>query len=204
MKSYSHLTQEQRYQISAYLQLKYSLSTIARILGCNKSTISREIKRNTGKKGYRPKQASRLAVSRKSNNSLKVTDFAWAYITYLLRKNYSPEQITGRLRFLGWKGVPSPEYIYQYIYSDKKSAGDLHKHLRCQKKYRKRYQSGQNRRGQIKNRIDIDQRCEAANNRERIGDIEGDTVIGKDHKGVLVTLVDRLTREVKISSINLR
>ncbi|WP_350643823.1 helix-turn-helix domain-containing protein, partial [Psychrobacter sp. HY3-MNA-CIBAN-0198] len=64
MKHYTHLTQEQRYQISALLQAKKSLSEIARIIDCHKSTVSREIKRNIGQRGYRPKQAHRLANAR--------------------------------------------------------------------------------------------------------------------------------------------
>lgn len=115
MKHYTHLTQEQRYQISALIQAKTSISKIASILGCHKSRISREIKRNKGKKGYRLKQAHRLATSRKANNRATITDFAWAYIAYLLEQKYSPKQITGRLRLLGWHDVPIHERIYQYI-----------------------------------------------------------------------------------------
>jgi len=201
MKHYSHLTQEQRYQISAFLQAEKSYSFIANAVGCNKSTISRELKRNTGKRGYRPKQAHKFTQSRQSNNGLKITDFAWAYVDYLIRIYLSPEQISGRLKELGWQNVPCAESIYQSIYKNKALGGDLHTFLRCQKQRKKRYGSGQDRRGQIKNRIDIDERSIHANNRERIGDIEGDAVIGKNHKGILVTLVDRLTREVKIKAL---
>lgn len=201
MKHYTHLTQEQRYQISALMQAKTSISEIARIIGCHKSTISREIKRNKGQRGYRPKQAHRLATSRKANNSASITDFAWAYIEYLLEQKYSPEQITGRLKLLGWHDVPSHERIYQYIYADKKAGGNLHTHLRCQKTYRKRGLTGQDRRGQIPNRTDISERPAIIESRQRIGDYEGDTVVGKGHKGVLVTLVDRTTRETKIMAL---
>ena len=201
MTHYAHLTQEQRYQISALLQTNTSISEIARIIGCDKSTISREIKRNKGKRGYRPKQAHRLATQRKARNSIAITDFGWSYVEYLLEQKYSPEQITGRLRVLSWQGVPSHEAIYQYIYADKKSGGKLYKHLRCQKTYRKRSLQGQDRRGQIANRRDISERPDVIEQRVRMGDYEGDTVVGKGHQGVLVTLVDRTTRETKIKAL---
>ncbi len=85
------------------------------------------------------------------------------------------------------------ETVYQYIYRDKANGGQLHQHLRiANKPYRKRY--GKNdRRGQIKNRISIEQRPEIVEQKARIGDWEGDTVIGKGHKGALLTLVERKT-----------
>ena len=201
MKHYTHLKQDNRYQISFLLKAKLSHSEIARIVGCNKSTIGREIRRNQGRRGYRPLQAHTKSHSRKANNSKRITSFGWAYIEALLSKKRSPEQITGRLRLLGWQDVPRHKRIYQHIYADKKAGGTLHSHFRCQKTYRKRTLSGQDRRGQIKNRIDIEVRSVAADNRERLGDYEGDTVIGKGHKGVLVTLVDRRTRETKIQAL---
>ncbi len=201
MKHYKHLTSEQRYQISSLLKTPISKSEIARILSVSKSTICRELRRNKGKRGYRPKQAHRLACQRKANNSQSITAFGWAYVEHLLAKKYSPEQITGRLRLLGWQDVPSHERIYRYVYADKKKGGTLHKHLRCQKTYRKRGHANHDRRGRIVNRVDIEERPMVADNRQRIGDYEGDTVVGKGHKGVLVTLVDRTTRETKIRGL---
>jgi len=86
------------------------------------------------------------------------------------------------------------ETIYQYVLADKKSGGVLYTHLRHQNKtYRKRYGSAHNRNG-ISNRVDIDERPTEANERLRIGDWEGDTMMGKAHQGVLVTLDDRLSK----------
>lgn len=204
MTNYTHLTQGQRYQISALLQVKTSISEIARTIGCHKSTISREIKRNRGGRGYRPKQANQLAKERKVTNSVKITSFGWAYIEYLLGQHYSPEQITGRLRLLKWQDVPSHETIYTYIYKDKRSGGNLHKALRSQKTYRKRGLQGQDRRGSITGRVDITCRPSIIEERSRIGDYEGDTVVGKGHQGVLVTLVDRVTRETRIKALQNR
>ena len=84
--------------------------------------------------------------------------------------------------------------FYQYILTDKKAGGDLYRHLRHQKKtYRKRYGHPRNRTG-IPNRVDIDECPEAANNRERVSDWEADTIIGKNHKGAIVTLDDRKSK----------
>ena len=201
MKHYTHLTQEQRYQISALLQAKKGMSEIARIIGCHKSTVSREIRRNLGQRGYRPKQAHRLAKARKVKNSTQISRFGWCYIEHLLSKHYSPEQIAGRLRMLGWQDVPSHESIYQHIYTDKKAGGDLHTTLRCQKRYKRRYLQGNDRRGKIANRCDITERPSIIETRSRMGDYEGDTVVGHGHQGVLVTLVDRTTRETKIKAL---
>jgi len=201
MKHYTHLTDNERYQISSLLKAKLNPSQIAQVLERHKSTISREIRRNTGKRGYRPKQAQNNYRTRKAHNSKSITAFGWAYIDYLLMEKYSPEQITGRLRRLGWLNVPSHERIYRYIYANKKSGGTLHCHLRCQKTYRKRRFKNQDRRGQLINRIDITARPTEADNRERLGDYEGDTMIGKNHQGVLVTLVDRKSRETKIQAL---
>lgn len=90
MKQYTHLTQEQRYQISALKKTTISNSEIARIIGCNKSTITRELKRNTGQRGYRPKQAQQLTEARKAKNNGRIRLFGWAYIQHLLCQKYSP------------------------------------------------------------------------------------------------------------------
>ena len=84
MKHYNHLTQIQRYQISALIKTGISKTEIANILGVNKSTIYRELSRNTGTRGYRPKQAHRLSLQRKANNSQKITDFCWSITTSIV------------------------------------------------------------------------------------------------------------------------
>ena len=80
--------------------------------------------------------------------------------------------------------------IYQYVYADKHSGGDLYRYLRCQKLRRRRYGS-YDRRGCIPNQVSIDERPAIVDARRRFGDWEGDTVIGKGHRGALVTLVER-------------
>ena len=120
------------------LKSNISISEIARRLGCHKSIISREIKRNTGLRGYRPKQAQSKDTAHKANNAYRISDFVWDYIKHLLSQYYSFEQINGRLKVLGWTDTPSIKTIYQHIYADKAQGGTSHHNLRSQKIYRKR------------------------------------------------------------------
>ncbi len=116
----------------------------------------------------------------------------WGWVTKLLLEDWSPEQISGWLLNENL-GCVSPEWIYQYVYIDKHNGGTLHCHLRCQKARRKRYGSN-DRRGQIKGRVLIDERPAIVDNRSRIGDWEVDTVIGRQGGSVLVTVAERKTR----------
>ena len=98
--SYTHLTQEERYKISAYKSIGLSIKKIAENLGRDKSTIYREIKRNTGLKGYRPKQAQEKATERLKicHKHTKMTSKMGNQIEKNLKSNWSPEQISGHLR----------------------------------------------------------------------------------------------------------
>ena len=203
MKNYKQLTQGQRYQISALKKAQHSLSSIADNIGVNKSIVSRELKRNTGQRGYRPKQANEKAVQRHKEKPkmIKLNDEAKAFIKLQLESfDSAPEQISGRMdRALGYK--VSHETIYRYLLTDKEEGGTLYLHLRHQNKpYKKRYGS-KDRRGQIPNRTSIDERPAIVEEKSRIGDFEGDLVIGKNHKGALVTLVDRCSKFTLIASI---
>lgn len=191
--SYTQLTQGQRYQIKAQLEIGCPQVEIAQALGVAKSTISRELRRNRGQRGYRPKQAHEKALERRKQKvGTTILPETWQLIEEKLQLDWSPEQISGWLKKNHLRSV-SPEWIYQYIYADKRTGGTLYKHLRCQKKRRKRY--GQyDRRGQIPARKSIDERPEAVDLRERLGDWESDTIIGKGHQGALVTLTERKSR----------
>lgn len=197
MKHYKQLTSEQRYQISGLKKAGWKLSQIADEVGVHKSTISRELRRNRGQRGWRPKQAQALRDERrqKCTNAKRFSSDDWAEVERLIRLDMSPEQAAQRLVLEGGLRI-SHESIYRRIYADKRADGDLWRHLRCQKPHRKRYASGQERRGTIKNRISIDDRPEIVGQRMRIGDWEGDTVIGKNHQGALVTLAERKSRYV--------
>jgi IS30 family transposase len=193
MKNYTQLTREERYQIYALKTAGQSKTQIAKVIGRHKSTISREMARNCGLRGYRPKQADSLAVNRRQEKpACRIPCESWSRVDQLLREYWSPEQISNWLR-QEEKTRISPEWIYQYILRNKQASGDLYKYLRCQKQRKKRYGSP-DRRGQIKGRISIDERPEVVNERSRIGDWEADTVIGKQGGDVLVTLVERKTR----------
>lgn len=197
MKKYKQLTSGQRYQIYGLKQAGLNQTRIAQKIGVDKSTISREFRRNKGQRGWRPKQAQSLRDERRQVciNGKQFSSDSWAEVERLIQEDLSPEQAANRLELEGGLQI-SHEIIYQHIYADKRSGGDLHQHLRSQKPRRKRYASGQERRGTIRNRVSIDERPEIVAQKTRIGDWEGDTVIGKNHKGGLVTLAERKSRYV--------
>ncbi len=186
--AYTQLTQEQRYQIHALLKMEHSQTVIAEVIGTHRSTISREMKRNRGKRGYRPQQAHQFALDRRKKTKLTIKAETWAMVEENLLEDWSPEQITGKLKEIDIS--ISHEHIYQYVYADKRAGGELWTHLRCQKKRRKRA-GGRDRRGQIPGRVSIEQRPAVVEERTRLGDWEGDTIVGHGHKGALLTLVDR-------------
>lgn len=191
--NYTQLTREQRYQIYAWYQVGHSRTDIAILLGVHKSTISRELRRNAGKKGYRPKQAHELALSRRClGHRTRIKQATWERVELLLQQQWSPEQIHGRLRLEKQPSV-SPEWIYQYIYQDKRRGGTLHRHLRSQKKQRKRY-GGHSRRAQIPNRTSIEQRPKIVASKRRIGDWESDTLIGARHRGAILSCNERKSK----------
>lgn len=169
MRAYHRLTEGERNQVYALKKAGLPQCAIADQIGVNKSTISCEFKRNTGLRGYRPKQAYRLACARQAQiQRSRISDATWTGIEEMVRKDLSPEQITGHRKDIGEPSV-SPEWIYQRIYADKLNGGDLHTHLRCQKQRRKRYGSIE-RRGQIKNRVSIEKRPAVVDLRSRVGD----------------------------------
>lgn len=193
--TYTHLTQEERYQIHSLKRQRVCLSQIAAELGRSTSTISRELRRNTGQSGYKPAQAHQRAHERQSlrRNAKEFDSHHWQLVDLYLRMELSPEQISVRLKLEKRLSI-SAECIYQHAYADKAQGGDLVRYLRCQKERRKRYASGRERRGVLRNRVGIEHRPAVVNAKTRIGDWEGDTVVGKDHKGALVTLVERKSR----------
>jgi len=168
---------------------------IAKSLGRDPTTIYREINRNSGLRGYRHKQANNLTIARhkEKNKNIKMTDELKQIIDEYIEMDWSPEQVSGYLK-KEKRITVHHETIYQYILADKKAGGTLYLHLRHQNKtYRKRYGHARNRTG-IPNRVDIDERPAIANDRQRVGDWEGDTIIGKAHKGAIVTIDERVSK----------
>ena len=194
MKEYNQITKEERYQIQAELKAGFSVPEIANGLGRDKSSVYREINRNIGLRGYRPEQANEKALTRRKEaaKAVKMTAAFVMKIEELIRLEWSPEQISGR-RLKEHNECISHERIYQHIWADKQKGGDLYTYLRRQgKKYDKR-RNGKSTRGQIKNQVSIDDRPEIVDNKTSVGDWEIDTVIGKNHKGAIVTIVERKT-----------
>jgi len=192
MRTYKQLTQEQRYQIYVLLKTGQTQTQIAAMIGVHKSTLSRELSRNRGQRGYRAKQAHQKALSRRKKAVARIGPETWAVVEDKLRQDWSPEQISGWLK--SRQGITiSHEWIYQYVLADKRAGGDLHRHLRCQKKRRKRYGS-YDRRGQMPNRVSIDERPAVVDRRERLGDWEADTIFGKGRRQAIVTLTERKSR----------
>jgi IS30 family transposase len=192
MRHYQQLTQEQRYQISAYLRTGYSLFEISCEIGKSKSTISRELKRNSGRRGYRPKQADQKALGRRDKAKPRIQPEDWKMIERLVCQDWSPEQIHDQILTVHALQV-SHEWIYQHIMQDRKIGGTLYQHLRCQKKRRKRYGKYENR-GRIPGRVGIEERPAVVNERKRMGDWEGDTIFGRKKQQAIVTLTERKSR----------
>lgn len=200
----SHITQEQRYTISVLKKEGYNQKYIAQRIGKDKSVISRELKRNSDLRNgeYRADLAHRKSEKRKIEKVKRINFTATirAEVGIKLRQYYSPEQIVGESRLLGIKCV-SVERIYQYVWDDKAKGGDLHQYLRNKgRKYRKRG-SNKDKRGILTDRQDIDLRPAIVDLRSRFGDLELDTIVGKDHQGGLVSINDRMTGLIKISKI---
>lgn len=200
MSTYKQLTLEQRYGIYMLLKTGHCQSEIAQPIGVHKSTISRELRRNYGGRGYRFKQAHRLALNRRScKTQPRIDAGTWAFIETLIRKDWSPEQISGWMKKEMSYSV-SHERIYQYILQDKQKGGNLYLHLRCRKKRKKRYGSN-DRRGQIKNRISIEERPAIVEERSRRGDWEMDTIVGKGRKQAIVSITERKSRLALIQKV---
>lgn len=200
-----HITEEQRYAISMMLQIPMSKKAIAEAIGVDKSTVYREIKRNCDARSgsYSMELAQRKADRRKQQKHRKevLTPAMRKRIIKLLKKGFSPEQIVGRSRLEGIAMV-SHETIYRWIWEDKRRGGKLHKYLRRQgRRYAKRGSKNAGR-GFIPGRVDIDERPEIVELKERFGDLEIDTIIGKNHKGAILTINDRATSRVWIRKLS--
>ena len=197
--SYKHITPDQRNELSALKRTKIKQKEIAQILGKNRTTIYRELKRNKNKDGkYDARIAKQKTKERriKSNQRFrKIENNRWlrGYIIKKIKKYWSPEQIAGRMKkdykFDKSKQI-GKDSIYDFIYTERK---DLVKYLRCQKgKYRRRYGTRireKQREEAKKKRIDV--RPEIVEKRSRIGDWEGDTIVGKERTIHILTHVER-------------
>ena len=186
--NYKHFSQVERYNINALMKAGHDQTQIAKLLDQNKSTISTEISRNRGLKGYRPKQACELTAkqSEQSRNAKTVPAWVCEQAANLMCLQWSPMQIAGKLQL-------SHEMLYQHVYADKARGGKLWKNLRYQKQKIMRYVSVRDRRGQIPHRRPLSDRPSHIEARKEVGHWKCDTVIGANHKGAIVTMVKRKT-----------
>lgn len=193
---HTHFTTDKRNELAALLRAKVKKKKIAKQLGKHRTTIWREQKRGEGANGkYYTRKSKRLAREKRvkantrfrkieNNRTLK------KYVITTLKNYWSPEQISGRWNKNHKRKKVGKDSIYKFVYEKRK---DLVKYLRCQKgRYRRRYGTRirEKQRDELKKRR-IGQRPEIINTRGRIGDFEGDTIIGKDRKPAILTHVER-------------
>ncbi len=207
MKKHNQLTSDQRYEIGLLQSAGYPQCEIAEKLDVSASTISRELNRNSDSRSgkYRADLAQTKCDQRHKSKTKhrRFTADIEGRVVELLKEDYSPEQVVGFLKKNNEEHV-STERIYQHVWHDKKKKGTLFKHLRTKgRRYRKRG-ALKDSRGLITNRIDIGQRPKVVELKDRIGDLEVDTIIGKDHKGAIVTINCRSTGMLKMRRVNTR
>ncbi len=210
--SYIHLNYLKRCQILALWQAGFNQTQIAKEVGVHRSTISREFKRNLtcirtrhGYWSYKPDYAQTYADDRRKakRHYYKFTKEVIEFVKEKLLEDWSPEQISGYAKRWNLFSI-SHERIYQFILEDKRNGGQLYTHLRHQhKKYRKRYGSPK-RQGAIKNRRMIDDRPKIVEEKNRIGDWEIDTIIGKNHKQAVLSIVERVSKYTLLKKLEIK
>jgi transposase, IS30 family len=203
----SHITESQRYTIEVLLKKGLSKTEIAKTIGKHKSSISREIKRNSDARNgaYRSSLANSKAKNRHKvkPKHKRLTRQMEQFVNKYIRQEYSPEQIVG---FAKDQSLPcvSHETIYQHIWNNKHNKGDLYLYLRRKgRKYRHRG-SSKDTRGIIKARVKIDQRPKIVDLKKRFGDLEIDTVIGQNHQQAIVTINDRASGMLKMKKVEIK
>ncbi len=200
--SYEHLSMEQRNVICRMKWLGKSQAEMARCLGCSRSTISRELRRNVWYDGEYVASAAEAKARRRHGARVRRPKTGhralMAYVETHLQRHWSPEQIAGRLREAPPRelaGVTlSHTTIYRWIWSDAERAEQLKGFLRVAYKPRRKPYGKPSKRGQIPGRVSIDERPAAVDRRQRQGDWEGDTIVGKGHRGYVLTNVERASR----------
>lgn len=192
---YCRVTSEDRLRIKDGLDAGLSNTMIADKLGFHKSTIGREISRNKGGRGYRPKQAHSMAVAREEpkHGPYRMNPVIMTRIIERLEVKWSPEQIYNRLKMEG-EEIVSAETIYKFLHEDRKNGGELWRNLRRSGRRRNKRFPSEDRRGKIKNMRSISKRSKKANKRKKLGHWERDLMIGKNHECAVLAIVDRKSR----------
>lgn len=197
--TYHHLTQEERYQIYAFRKANFSIRQIAEQLGRHPSTISRELRRNIHRKGYRPKMAHDLADirARQTRGRIRITANQWRGISKLLEQEWSPQQIAWRAGHEGSLKL-SHTWIYHYIAGDRAAGGQLWRNLRRAGLRRRQYHRSRSHRAPIRFRVGIEHRPSEVETRTQLGHWEGDTILGGGGQGSVLTLVERKSRYLRM------
>ncbi|MRN44986.1 IS30 family transposase, partial [Brucella sp. 09RB8913] len=177
-----------RYYIENLLKLGYLEAAIANKIGFSKTAVINELKRNKVGKSYSAEIAHKLYCSRRKSNNHKLTNEVKKLIIALLKKKISPELICGRLKH---EGIAKLSFKAVYNFIQRHNLKQLLFFKGRRYKYKKEGSSNQ---GKIKDRVNISQRPKAANDRKELYHFEGDTIVGKDHKGAILTMVDRVSR----------
>ena len=201
---YRQLTSGERYMLAALRRQGYNQAEIARSLGRHRSTVCREVRRNSTRADghYRPFTAQERTNGRRSRSrrNQRFTPEDFALVDGLLCRQWSPEQVAGHLARLGLLSI-SHETIYRHVWRDKKEGGALHTHLRgARKKRRKRY-GAYDSRGRLAGKRMISERPAEVETRSRVGHWEADTVAGAGAKDCVATLVERKTGLVLIGKL---
>lgn len=204
MRTYRRITYEDRCQLAALRKTGKTQAEIGQALGISQGTVSRELARNAGKRGYRFQQAQRTAQARQQqirHRPRKLSRHVCRTIACKLRtERWSPEQLSFWLRTECGVSL-SHEWIYQMIWADKRTGGDLWRFLRRRGKKYSRRGAQHAGRGVIPHRIDIADRPAIVATKSRLGDWEGDTIVGAHHKGALLTHVERKSLFTTISKL---
>jgi len=191
---YRQITSEERYTISALKRLGFNQAEIAADLDRHRSSISRELRRNAHPYDghYRPGLASGMARARrrKSRRGSRFSQRELRLVDWQLRRQWSPEQISGRLRLTKELSI-SHETIYRYVWQDKVDGGNLHKELRGSRKQRRKQHNSYDSRGRLAGKRHISERPSSVESRRTIGHWEADTVVGGNTKDCVATMVER-------------
>lgn len=204
MRRFNQLTRADREFIAKGVKYGLSVSEMARTTGVHKSTISRELKRNRAKRrpymaGHAQDRRNQRQRSAIENRKASIRPETQRWIQEKLRLGWSPEQIAGRSAIDGPQRV-SHEYVYRLIIRDKSQGGTLFKFLRSAQKRRYRMKGPQSR-VRILNRVDISMRPKIVEERKRLGDLEGDLLVGRHQRSYVVVVADRLSRLVGIERV---
>lgn len=201
--NYNQITSEERYTISKLRMKRFPVSKIANILGRHRSTIYRELERNScNDSKYRAFKADSRTRSRRRESRRKwyFSDEELQLVIALIRLDWSPEQVSGWLKKYGILSI-SHATIYRYVWYDFFYGGTLYRHMRQARKQRRKRNKSPDSRGVMRGKRHITERPISAENRSRIGHWEIDTVIGARDNHCIVTIVERKTRFTLIGKL---